>query len=115
MCKEKVKVGDELYFVQSIRYPSPKTVKVTKVGRKWFEIDNGRWRADVNTWVVDGRGYHSPGTLYPNEEIYLAKKERQLLWGQLRRGIENKWKTDLSADQIRHVAAILGIELDPPP
>jgi hypothetical protein len=63
-------VGMELYFVYSdSRRGEPIYVKVSKVGRKWVNLDNG-YRFDKEDTVIDGAGYSSPGRIYLSKEDY---------------------------------------------
>lgn len=65
---KKLKVGQKLWFVPSYgRRAKPYEVEVVKVGRKWAYI-NGRRRIHIESLVVDGGDYQSPGCCYLSKE-----------------------------------------------
>jgi hypothetical protein len=108
-------VGQELWFVP---HPdrargTPHAVTVTKVGRKWAEIDNGKWRISVATLAVDGAGYNAPARCYVSREAYEAEQERQALWRALWRHLEHKYVApdDLCIEQIKVAAMALGVSV----
>lgn len=112
MSKE-IKVGDEFYFVYSDdrdKYKNHHT-KVTKVGRKWVETDDGH-RFDINDWRywADGKGYTSPGRLWESQQAYedhieILKLARKI---QYRCGLSSI--DDIPLQNMRQAAELLGID-----
>jgi hypothetical protein len=104
-----LKVGQVLWFVPNeIRRNKPEAVTVEKIGRKWAHIGNGA-RADLDTLVVDGGVYTSPGRCWLHKEAWEAETRRQDAWLRLRQGIERHRKAPdgLSLEQIERAAAVL--------
>ena len=82
----KLEVGQKLYFDPHQRYYEYMRgeVTVTKVGRKWAELSNGR-RISIETMLVDSSGYVSIGRCWLSEDEYAAAKELAVAWNCLRR------------------------------
>ena len=81
---EKLIEGQKLWWVPAkSRYAQPKEVTVTKVGRKWAQLDNYE-RIDLETLVAD------PGQCSPNGRCYLSREAREQeemlgkAWGKLK-------------------------------
>jgi hypothetical protein len=68
-------VGQKLFV--SVRYREALYMTVTKVGRKWLELEGGVWRADRETLEIDGKGYTSPGRAYASREEFEAYQAAQ--------------------------------------
>lgn len=86
-------VGQELWFVyRERRRGASLSVKVTKVGRKWAQIDHGGYRIDVDTLNVDGAGYAPPGQCWLTREAWEAEVKRQDAWGKLRQYFDRRWQ-----------------------
>lgn len=103
-------VGQELWFVhREDRSGAPRTVTVTKVGRKWASIDYWGLRVDINTLVAQGNGYASPGRCWINREAWDAELEREAAWSKLRKYVDRAWRppAGLSKDQIENMLAAL--------
>jgi hypothetical protein len=104
-------VGQKLWWVyfDSRRVNEGREVTVTKVGRKWAELDN-RDRIDVESLVADGRGYSPDGRCWVSKEAYDLEQLR-LRW--MRRFNEAfSWaRPGFSLQQLTIAAKVLGIEL----
>ena len=87
MSKAPLTEGMKLWFVPSHRSGSPYEVTVTRVGRKWAEIDGSYHgtRADRLTWAIDGRGYIAPGVLWPSKHAFEEEIARQTEWRDVMR------------------------------
>lgn len=88
-----VTVGQELWHVPSDRRWRDKscTVRVTKVGRKWAQLDNGD-RIDVQTLRVDCGQYSSSGRCWLSEADWRKEESRQQAWRDLRTFIDRKYQ-----------------------
>lgn len=78
---EKYNVGDTLYCVYFNRR-SPQTVTITKVGRKWLHLSNG-YRADIDTLILDGGEYSSPGKCWMSQAEYKLHVELDKRWKRI--------------------------------
>lgn len=91
MSKE-LKVGQALYWVpRETRFRNPREVTVTKIGRKWVQLDN-RERIDIESLCADGGQYASPGQCYLSKADYEHAIKLSNNWTALRRDIESLWK-----------------------
>ncbi len=70
-----IQVGQKLWRVASRRRGGNGfEVTVSKVGRKWAELDGyATGRIDLETLCVDGGNYMSPATCYLSRESYEAE------------------------------------------
>lgn len=106
----ELSVGQELWFVhRERRSGAPHAVVVTKVGRKWAQLDRGGYRIDVNTLAADGGNYTSPGRCWINRETWEAEEVRQDAWSNLRSYFDHRWTAPagISTAQIREILAAL--------
>ena len=77
----RLTVGQRLYYVPS--RGASRWVTVTKVGRKWATCDDDsrmEFRVNLDTLVIDGGGYDSPGKCYLDEDVYRASVRRVEAW-----------------------------------
>lgn len=89
---QKLIVGAKLYYVpHDSRRHSPRHVTVTRVGRKWADIDSGQ-RIDVKTLAVDAGGYSSPGRCWRSEEEYTRHAQLQEAWRAFRALVDKEWE-----------------------
>jgi len=103
-------VGQELWFVhREKRSGEPRTVKVTRVGRKWAHLDYWGHRIDITTLKADGNGYASPGQCWLNKAAWEAEVERTAAWGRLRQYMDRRWDAPegVTKDRIEEVLASL--------
>lgn len=111
-----VKVGQELWWVptEARDRHRAKTVKVTKVARKWATLDNGD-RINKETGRADGGNHMSPATCYPSKFYYERCLEQKLLVKQLSDKIRFGVSEDIPPVMIHEAARLLGVELSPTP
>lgn len=78
------KADQELYFVPT--YSEPKIVTITKVGRKFLTVKlvSREYRVYIDTLIVDGNGYNSPGRCYLSKEEYDKQKYHKDLWESIK-------------------------------
>lgn len=112
----KLTVGQKLWYVprDSREVSQSREVTVTKIGRKWAEIDMGwgrGWRIDLDDWTVDGGNYSSPGRCHISREAWKAETERRRLWDGLFQPRYGGPPATVTTDAIYQAASLLGIEL----
>ena len=78
------KADQELYFVPT--YSEPKIVTITKVGRKFLTVKlvSREYRVYIDTLIVDGNGYNSPGRCYLSKEEHDKQRYVKDLWDSIR-------------------------------
>ena len=112
--KQKLTVGQELWYVSRRRYSTNKWVTVTKVGRKWATLDTGQ-RIDIETWEVDGGGYTSIARCYLSVGECEDERELEDLWRLLRDRTSRFTVPDgLTAEDVRKAMALLKLEIEVP-
>ena len=79
----KLKPGDLLYCVW-YRNKDGHCASVKSVGRKWANLELGKYRVSLQTLEIDGGGYSSPGRCYLSIEHHEQEQKRRELWRQLR-------------------------------
>lgn len=114
----KLEVGQKLWFVREHQFrkggSGGNECYVTKVGRKWAELNNGE-RIDMVTMRADGRGYSSPGKCYLSHREHKTETELRQLWTDFHRRLCHLPPDGISADDIRRAAEILKINLGAAP
>lgn len=98
--------GQELWWVTE-GSKRAYVVIVSKVGRKWAQLDNGH-RIDVDTLVADGGEYTSPGRCYLNRELYEQESAVLSEWKRLKDDMHSQPK-NLSVDDILAARKLLGL------
>lgn len=107
----KLTVGQVLWFVPSApHYGNPREVTVTKVGRKWAEIDTAGIRIGVNTLYADGRGYMSPGQCWTDRTEYEAWTELLNEWDAFRKRVNDCYRMpeSVTIEGVRAASKALG-------
>ena len=111
----QIKEGQEVYYLYyGHRYKGkesePVATTVTKVGRKWFEVECAKWdRFSIEDLKNDGKGYSSSSRIilslwdYRNEQEYNKLKDK--ISEYFRVGLSNK----ATLEQLRQVAKVLNI------
>lgn len=109
----KLTVGQKLWFVSNHRgFRDQREVTVLRVGRKWADIGR-RLRIDVESLIVDGGDYSSPGRCYTSKEEYERIRNRALAWNKFTRDIHNKNIPDsVTTEDIFEAARLLGIDIE---
>ena len=106
----KLKVGQTLFMVKT--YGGNRLVTVTKVGRKWATLDT-RHRVDIETLIVDGGNYNSPGKCYLTEAEYRQKIELQTTWSRFKsRTVNRTIPEGATVSSIMEAAKVLKIDMD---
>ena len=106
----KIHVGQKLYLVYTdSRRGTDCEVTVTKVGRKYAELDIPRFRIFVDTMNVDGRGYSSPGRCFLSREEYEKNVGLQRKWQDFKNAVGRKQLEGITHEDISRAAAALGL------
>lgn len=85
------------------------TVTVTKVGRKWADLDNCP-RIDVKTLIADGGKYSSPGRCYYSEDEYKNQLAINNAWYNLCKKLEFRSPPkDMTLEKMQQVEELLGL------
>lgn len=79
-----LKVGQQLWFVSSLRGGLAHYVTVKKIGRKWADIGQ-RDRISLETLVADGGNFMSPGSCYLSKEEHEQMIARSVRWARIQR------------------------------
>jgi hypothetical protein len=97
-------VGQELWRVAQYRNSDCRTVKVTKIGRKWATLDNGE-RVNKQTLYIDGGN----GAVWPSKEAHARHVELQAAWSRFQKLAANSYRvpTDVCINQIENAARSL--------
>jgi hypothetical protein len=82
MDETQLKVGQTLYFASGQQWIPSGNVTVTRIGRKWAYLSNGR-RMSKESFVVDGVGFTSPGCCWLSKEEHDAQLGRQRTWASI--------------------------------
>lgn len=105
----ELKEGQKLWYVSTYsRYQGP--VTITKVGRKWAQLDNNE-RIDIKTMLADGKRYSSPGECYASKKEYDAEVEFNKLFKMFVRAVCAMRMRETTIENISAAASILGINL----
>lgn len=84
---------------------------ITKIGRKWIELDGHHGRYDPEKMRVDGKGYGERETVWTSRQEYAESTRTNKLWSAFRRQINNFPPEGLADDEIVAFAARCGIDL----
>jgi hypothetical protein len=88
---------------------SEREVEVGKVGRKWANITDSRYRIDIETLRADGGNFSCPGVCYLDKDAFLSEREKNKLWEKLKNSMGVKPPPGISSGDIRQVMELLGI------
>jgi len=107
-----MKVGDKLWCVPT--YGKAHEVTVEKIGRKWFTIKGG-WgpRISIETMYADGGNSSSPGRCWLSCADWEQEQKADKLWRELQMRTGYLRPPHLCCSDIRKVAEILKIKLNP--
>lgn len=110
MSDHKLQVGQQLWFASTNRWNPCRFVTVKKVGHKWADI-GGSGRVDIETLIVEGGAYNSPGRCYIAKEEHDAKlrlnKEWDALWMYFR--TQHAPPSGITLAQVTEAQRALGI------
>lgn len=111
----KLSIGDTLWLVIGDEWKKNKhqaPAKVVKVGRKWADLDYGRYRVDMETMRLDGAGYTSPGKCYVSQSHYEQELAANKAWDYIAARISPSCRPEhVDLEDIKSIAALAGIEL----
>ena len=106
------KVGQKVWveYYQN-RAGSGGEIEVTKVGRKWAELDKGRYRVEIGSAQIDGGNYSSPGRVWPSKADADAYQDLRKAWSDLRRGVVSYSPPEgLTLEAIAKAREVLGLK-----
>ena len=84
----KLAEGQKLWWVPNrSRFAQQKEVTVTKVGRKWAQLDNNE-RIDIETLVADAGQYSPNGHCYVSRESYEESVALSNAWSNMKRDLQ---------------------------
>ena len=106
--KTKLAVGQQLYFVPTDqRDGKPRFVTVTNIGRKRATLKT-HGRVNLETLVMAGDGYPSPGRCYLSEADYLRQMAAKEAWNALAGAIRwNNPPAGITIEDIRQATELL--------
>ena len=111
----KFEVGQKVVVVfNERRNERIEEFEVTKIGRVWAQISAGgayEYRFNLESLLIDGGQYMSPGRIYLSREEYETEKATEGVWKVFRECVDRTWKPEISVEKIREAAKILGIDL----
>ena len=110
---EDFKVGDTVFLVYHERRRGPnREVAITKVGRKWIEINDGQHRFDREALCIDGGVYSSPGRGWLAKGEYEDSVKLSAAWFRLKRFVfdTHNIPVGVTEDAIRQAAKLLGMK-----
>jgi hypothetical protein len=84
--------------------------KVTKVGRRWVELDAG-YRFESSNMQLDGGKYSSPGSVWNSESAYRENVALYKAWDKLAKCLYRK-TPQVTLEKVRQAAELLGVNLD---
>lgn len=106
-------VGQELWYVpaDARRHDQAQVVRVTKVGRKWADLEPSYLgRVNIKTLWLDGGG-SSPGRCWFSADEYEAAVARERLWNDFKNRLSHYPPDGATVEWIREAAKTLGIQL----
>lgn len=106
----KLTEGQKLWWVpQRNRHAQAKEVTVTKVGRKWAQLDNHE-RIDLETLVADSGQYSPSGCCYLSRDECEQEKALAQAWSKLKRDLQYGRNPDgVTIGDIEAARKLLGI------
>jgi len=110
----ELEVGQKLWYVpRATRLGKPEHVSITKIGRKWAYIGGRRnTRVDIETLIVDGGDFSSPGRCYLSEAYYEDSVVCQSAWDKLRNSMSYRVPMNLTLGEIATIQKLVEGETD---
>jgi hypothetical protein len=107
----KLAVGQRLWYVPN-RRGTAHEVEIVKIGRKWAELNEGcpRYRIDMETLSVDGRGFSSPGRCHLDREAYEMDQMTRLAWHNVQNQMSRRGPGSATLENIQAASTLLGLE-----
>lgn len=111
------KVGDCFYFAYRDQRDQHRNeeVKIVKIGRRWCELNNGMrfdMTDDDRWWMIDGRGYSSPGNIYPSKQYHEDQVESARLIQLIRHQLVSYLPISIPIEDIQSAVKLLRIKED---
>lgn len=108
-------VGQQLWFESNNDYsqrpPTYYQVTVTKVGRKWVELNEGQYKVERDKVHVDGGRYSSPGRLWLTKEDAESYLKLKAAWSDIVRRLSAvSVPKGLTPEKLDQVCEILDIK-----
>jgi hypothetical protein len=104
-------VGQVLWYVpEDTPWEKPRFVEITKVGRKWLELNEPGLRACRLTLMCDRRNSpHKQGRCWLTKADYERHLKRHSAWRHLRRQVQDKWTApdSVTLEQIQAASDLL--------
>ena len=92
----------------------PELTTVTKVGRKWFEVEAVKnTRFDLQTLQNDGKGYSSSSRVILSLVDYRNEREQSRLNELISEYFRTFSRKSITLEQLREIAKVLNIEPNP--
>lgn len=110
-------IGQTLWYVntRSPSYPHGGEAVVTNIGRKWAELNDGRYpRINIETMEADGGKYSSPGRCWLSQLDYDMDTSRTHVWNIFVKRVRDQYytpKSGITEQAIRDAASLLNITL----
>ncbi len=103
-----LQAGQKLFFVNTQRHNNPKGCEaiVTKVGRKWAELNIG-YKINIGTLWADGGQYASPGRAWLSEDDYDREQRRIAEWQDLKSRLSHLPPDGINIETIRKIRELL--------
>jgi hypothetical protein len=113
-------LGEKLFLVEHPHYASEETgtyvFTVTKVGRKYFEIQREGWSRSIKFRIEDWTektDYSSHFSLYENEQAYLDDKKKKKYIGMIKDAAYYSSKFDkLSVETLEKIIELAGFQIE---
>lgn len=107
---EKLKVGKTLFLVAYHSHNRGGTFKLTKVGRKYAELDGIRGRINLDNFTHDDNGY-TYYTVYKSEEEFNEQTERRRIFDLISNKVRYSTDPAIGLDVYTKVALLLNIDI----
>lgn len=111
----KIYEGQEVYYQYIGHRPSdrrePEATVVTKVGRKWFEVERVKHeRYSIETLKNDSKGYSTSSRIILSLLDYRNEQEYALLLSTIRKEFDFYNSRKFTLEQLRQIAKVLNNE-----
>lgn len=107
---EKLKVGETLFLVAYHSHNRSGTFKITKVGRKYAELDGILGRINLDNLTHEDGGY-SHYTVYKSEKDLHEKTERRRIFDLISNKVRFSPDPAIGLDVYTKVALLLNIDI----
>lgn len=87
--EERLRVGQTLWLVP--RNGGEREIVLTKVGRKWAEFGDIRYRVNLKTLALDVAGYGQAGQCFLSQDAYSQHLALNKAWADFKALVGNQW------------------------